>query len=156
MIFLIMLLFPLVNDSDYAMFNVIIKKCHAVSSLKVSDTLDIDMKKFLFECPKLKKVCPVQNWKKFALSKIEQNLPCQWAFVFIWKRSKFTRFLWIKKAWNPKRCFLKRTSEVVLDQILRNVPTLKRLYLEKTWYKVSSFNWVARVSLENFELLDLA
>ena len=63
-----MLLFPLVNDSDYAMFNVIIKKCHAVSPLKVSDTLEIDMKKFLFECPKFKKVCPVQNLTKFALS----------------------------------------------------------------------------------------
>ena len=53
-----MLLFLLVNDSDCAMFNVIIKKR---PSLKVSDTLEIDMKKFLFECPKLKKVCPVQN-----------------------------------------------------------------------------------------------
>ena len=51
---------------------------------------------------------------------------------------------------------LKRTAEVVLDQMLRNVPNLKRLYLDITWYKVSSFNWVARVSLENFELLDLA
>lgn len=51
---------------------------------------------------------------------------------------------------------LKRTAEVVLDQMLHNVPNLKRLYLDITWYKVSSFNWVARVSLENFELLDLA
>ena len=29
-----------------------------------------------FALSKIEKVCPVQNWKKFGLSKIEKSLPC--------------------------------------------------------------------------------